>query len=120
MSNLIKWLLTHRERPTLGVLLGLLVGAVLGLYPFQRSVTPTIGEVLKGQTVVELREVGESEDADVVELVAVMDTGEELEREDWRTDVFTPSAGQVGLAVVLVVAGFGVTMGIARLGREKG
>ncbi len=38
VSNLVKWALEHHEKPTLGVLLGLLVGAVPGIWPFQRGV----------------------------------------------------------------------------------
>ena len=38
VSNLLRWLLQRLEKPTLGVLLGLLVGAVVGLWPFQTGV----------------------------------------------------------------------------------
>jgi len=35
VSNLIRWTLRRFEKATLGVLLGLLLGSVLGIYPFQ-------------------------------------------------------------------------------------
>ena len=35
LSNVLKWLLTRWHGPTVGFLLGLLVGSVLGLYPFK-------------------------------------------------------------------------------------
>lgn len=35
LSNILKWLLSRYHQPTLGVLLGLLLGSVIGLYPFQ-------------------------------------------------------------------------------------
>jgi len=38
VSNLIRWTLDRFEKPTLGVLLGLLFGSVLGIYPFQEAV----------------------------------------------------------------------------------
>jgi putative membrane protein len=38
VSNLMRWALTHREKATLGVLLGLLLGSVLGIWPFQEAV----------------------------------------------------------------------------------
>ena len=38
VSNLARWLLARYERTTLGFLLGLLVGAVLGLWPYRELV----------------------------------------------------------------------------------
>ena len=37
VSNLIRWTLKRYEKATLGVLLGLLFGAVLGIWPFQEA-----------------------------------------------------------------------------------
>ena len=37
VSNLLRWLLERYRQPTLGVLLGLLLGAVVGLWPFQQA-----------------------------------------------------------------------------------
>ena len=55
VSNLLKWLLERFPKTTLGALLGLLVGTVVGLWPFQASVagdeelttffTPTLVQV---------------------------------------------------------------------------
>jgi len=102
VASALRWLLAHREKSTLGVLLGLLVGAVVGLWPFQRAVTPVIGEtIVKGQVV----------------------TAENLttfDNEDYPTERFTPSTGQVAGAVVLVLAGAATTLLIARFGREEG
>ncbi|MCH8166286.1 MAG: DUF368 domain-containing protein [Planctomycetes bacterium] len=47
VSNLIKLLLDRFEKATLGVLLGLLLGAVVGLWPFQRPVVP-VGDLAVG------------------------------------------------------------------------
>jgi putative membrane protein len=38
ISNLLRWTLRRYEKPTLGVLLGLLFGSVLGIWPFQQAV----------------------------------------------------------------------------------
>jgi len=35
LSNLLKWLLHHHEKPTLGFLLGVLLGSVVGIWPFR-------------------------------------------------------------------------------------
>ena len=47
VSNAIKWLLDRYAKATLGALLGLLFGAVIGLWPFQMPVEPSIGDVVK-------------------------------------------------------------------------
>jgi putative membrane protein len=100
VSNILRWLLAEFERPTLGVLLGLLVGAVVGLWPFQRGVAPEVGETFRGRTV----------------------TAESLRMikpENFPTEFFTPSITQVVLALLLVASGFIITAAVARLGREK-
>ncbi len=97
VSNLLKWLLSKYELPTLGSLLGLLVGAVVGLWPFQRGVPPEVGAVFKGQRV-------------------TAQTLPELKVEDFPTEFFTPDATQVLAAVGLIVLGYLVTVGVARLG----
>jgi len=57
VSNLLRWLLARFEQSTLGVLMGLLVGSVLGIYPFQEAVakgeprvyfTPAVWQVAVG------------------------------------------------------------------------
>lgn len=45
ISNLVRWTLRHYEQATLGVLMGLLLGSVIGIFPF-REVTPGIPQVL--------------------------------------------------------------------------
>lgn len=100
VSNLLKFLLARYENATLGVLLGLLLGAVVGLWPFQHGVEPQVGDVVKGQVVT----------AEVLET---------LEPEDWPTVYFAPNAGHVAGALGLMVLGFGVVAGISRFGRER-
>ncbi len=101
VSNVLKLLLQRFEKATLGVLLGLLLGAVVGLWPFQQAVEPELGSRLKGQVV-------------SAENLA------EFEREDWPTAYFRPSVGQAAGALVLVAVGFGLTLAVSRLGAERG
>jgi len=100
VSNALKWLLARYARPTLGVLLGLLVGAVFGLWPFQEPVKPVVGQVVKGQVMTEEKIT-------------------ELDKDDWPTRTFTPAAGHVAGAMGMVLVGFSVTLGIARFSHER-
>jgi putative membrane protein len=100
VSNLLKWLLERHRKPTLGVLLGLLFGAVIGLWPFQRPVPPTVGSAVKGVVVTE-------------------ENATEFDDDDWPTERFSPAPAQVGTAVVLVLAGFLTTQLVGRLGRDS-
>jgi putative membrane protein len=100
VSNLLKFLLQRYEKATLGALLGLLVGAVVGLWPFQEGVAPELGSLHKGQVVTEL-------------------TLPEIDKEDYPTRIFTPSAPQVGSALALILAGIALTTLLARLDPER-
>lgn len=100
VANVLKVLLAKHEKPTLGVLLGLLVGAVVGLWPFQEGVAPVVGAVFKGRVM-------------TAELIA------EIAPEKYPTELFTPSAAQVAGGLALVLVGFGITALVARLGRDK-
>jgi putative membrane protein len=100
VSNAIRWLLERFEKATLGVLVGLLLGAVVGLWPFQRSVEPVVGE-----TVVHGR-VLRAEDL------------QELQIEDLPTRFFDPSATQIAGALGFLVLGLVVTTLVARLGDD--
>jgi putative membrane protein len=100
VSNVLKVLLARFEKATLGVLLGLLLGAVVGLWPFQQGVPPQLGDVVKGRVVTE-------------EVLA------DLDPDDWPTAWFTPSPGQVGGSLLLIGLGLATTLGVARFGAES-
>lgn len=100
VSNLLRMALHRFQQPTLGVLLGLLIGAIVGLWPFQAGVAPAIGDVVKGQVVTE-------------------QTLAEIDEEDWPVATFQPTPTQLGAALVLIGVGFGVTLGVSFLGRDK-
>ncbi len=108
VSNALRWLLRRFEKPTLGVLLGLLLGAVAGLWPFQVGVAPEAGDTLRGQTVV------------VEDGVKKLDpSGREISPDRYPTRFFQPAPGQIAGAAGLVVVGLTITTLIGRLGREK-
>lgn len=100
VSNLLKVLLARFEKPTLGALLGLLLGAVVGLWPFQAGVKPALGDTVCGQSM-------------------TADKLENLSPDKWPTDFFTPTVLQILAAVGLVAAGFAITTLVARFGRTK-
>jgi putative membrane protein len=101
VSNLMKLLLKRYRKPTLGVLMGLLFGAVLGLWPFQQGVRPEPGDIVKGRAV-------------TVETLA------DIDPEDYPLQPFHPSAAQVAGSLGLIAAGFIVTLGISRIGGSEG
>ena len=100
VSNILRVLLARYEKSTLGFLLGLLVGAVAGLWPFRHAITPQVGDIIKGQTM-------------TAQLIT------ELKPKDLPFDYFTPSITQIAAAIALIAAGFAVTSLVAFLGKDK-
>lgn len=98
VSNLLRAALKRFEKLTLGVLIGLLLGAVVGLWPFQASVEPVPGDIHRG-------------------LVLDSATIADIDVEDWPTHTFAPSGVQVVAALAFILAGFGVTTLVDRVGR---
>ncbi len=97
ISNLIKIVLERYEQPTLGVLMGLLVGAVFGLWPFQEGVAPAVGTMFKGQIL-------------TAERLA------ELSPDKYPTELYTPTFTDVMMVVGLVGVGYMVTTIVAHIG----
>ena len=100
VSNVLKWALQKHETLTLGTLMGLLVGAVVGLWPFQKAVEPTIGLIVKGRALTK-------------DTIATVDV------EDLPTVFFTPSPMDLGMAVLLILVGFGFTYGVSTFGPKS-
>ena len=100
VSNLMRYLLERFRQPTLGVLVGLLLGAVVGLWPFREPVEPEIGSRIKGVVVTE-------------ESLAAIDP------EDYPTAGFSPNGGHVGMSLALVALGLATTWGVSRLDGEE-
>lgn len=117
VSNLIKFLLQRYEKATLGVLLGLLLGAVVGLWPFQQTIPPEHGDTINGKTV-----VVESLLVDDVQQITYTYAENEkpVKAKYWPSVFFTPTAMQIIFALLLIAAGFGITLAVAQLNREPG
>lgn len=100
VSNVLRWLLARYEKPTLGLLIGLLLGAVVGLYPFQHSVPPEPGFTHRG-------------------IAVAPEERTEPPVEDWPTQRFTPSAGELATACGVGLAGLLLTLAISRVGEQR-
>ena len=99
VSRVVTMLLVKYQRATLGFLLGLLLGAVIGLWPFTEPVAPQVGDVIRG---VELT---------LPSMVAAVDPG------DYRRVFVIPSLWQVSAGSLLVLLGVGVSWGISSFDR---
>ena len=102
VSNAVRWLLRHHREVTLGALLGLLLGAVAGLWPFREPVVPEVGRVIRG------------------ELIETTAQAEQVPLKHRPTRAFTPSPALVAGGVGLVLVGFAASLSIARIGRDDG
>ena len=100
ISNLMKWLLRRYPNGTHGFLLGLLAGAVFGLWPFATYTMPKVGEVIRGTAITQ------------------MWIDDEKNRKYWPQTYFQPSAGQIAGSAALILIGFAASMSICRLGRQ--
>lgn len=102
VGNLLRFVLHRFEKATLGLLLGLLVAAPAGLYPFQRGVEPQIGDVIKGETVT-------AENLDEMR----------ADPKDWREEYFRPTPMHIGGSLGLIILGFASTAALSTLSRSK-
>jgi len=99
VSHLVRFFFRRFEDQTYGVLLGLLVGAVFGLWPFQAPNAPKIGDTIRGQ------------------VLTTQEMVDGVNEKYYQLSYFDPSTQQVIIAILLLVAGFLVTVGIDRLGK---
>jgi putative membrane protein len=99
VSNALRFLLGRHPQPTLGVLTGLLLGAVVGLWPFQQAVAPQPGERVKGR-------------------IVTQETLAEIDPDDYPTAYFAPSVPQGIVALALVAAGGAATVLVSRWGQS--
>ena len=98
VSNAIRWLLHRYREATLGVLLGFLLGAVAGLWPFRHSVEPEVGSMIRG------------------EKIETVEQAQAVPLKRWPTARFSPTGGQVLGACGLIALGFGVSWLVGRIG----
>jgi putative membrane protein len=108
VSNLIRWLLGRFPQATLGFLLGLLLGAVLGLWPFQQGVPPEIGSIFRGDEV-----------ALINDALVMARTGRLIEPEEYPTAFFAPTWWQVLASLALIACGFLASTLIAHIGATR-
>jgi len=116
LSHLLKLLLHRYERLTVGVLLGILLGSVIGLWPFGKGPSE---KALQRRDVAELRSFAHAWqvpiDPDIHEhdeLVAALHGG-------WaERGRPTYAAGDVALAITLIGGGFAVTWSLGRIQRK--
>ena len=97
VSNVIRWLLSRFRQEVLGALLGLLLGAVLGLWPFRVAEPPPPGGLFKGT------------------LIESTAAALEVPKKHWPLKAFTPTAQQAVTSLGLAAAGFLICWGIGRL-----
>jgi putative membrane protein len=122
LSNVLKVVLTRYSSAAHGTLLGLLVGSVFALYPFQESLHADLADKQVRKATVMLL-AGESGDAirtkygeefDEARLAALATKWQgrapsELKALGDELQTFTPKAAQVGSMLALLVGGFMIT-----------
>ena len=97
----VRWCLSNLRQLTLGILLGLLVGALFGLWPFKQPVLPEIGSLVRG-----------------VEIVSI-EQAEAIKTKYWPTVGFTPTAFQMAGSCAWILLGFAVSGAIGCLGKNE-
>jgi hypothetical protein len=114
LSNLLKWLLhPSSSKVTVGVLLGILLGSVIGLWPFGRQPSE---KALEKRTMAELVSLIETRQipgwSGLEDHAAAM----AFIRENWSKRAAPDyTTGSVMLAIVLVVGGFVATFLLSQL-----
>lgn len=129
LSNGLRWFLKRWERASHALLLGLLVGSVLGLWPFQGPAWPDLAvesrldavkALVAGESPESIRlETGiEFDDADAARL---LDTfagrgSMELELMALRLERYRPTPAQVAISLATMIFGFVLTLALGGLG----
>jgi putative membrane protein len=100
VSNLMRWAFAKHRGLIAGILLGVLVGAVGGLWPFREGVPPVPGDVIRG-------------------IVVTDENKASFDPEDYRMAFFTPSPTQIAASVGLVLLGIAIAYGMSKLDPEE-
>lgn len=100
VSLLLKWLFRVYPKSTLGVLLGIVGGAFIGLYPFREAVPPDVGDIVRGVEVT----------TDNVEALRSRENAK-----DWPIRFYRPRWGQALYSVAMVGAGYVLAWLLAKL-----
>ncbi len=109
VSNLLKLLLARCEKATLGALMGLLIGAVVGLWPFQQAVPLDEVAKVKGQPV-----------TIVDDALIYTQTNKPVDFADYPHRPRLPeSVGETALPLGFIVLGFATTVGLSLVGKPR-
>lgn len=115
LSNLLKWLLHHHEKATLGFLLGMLLGSVIGLWPFSQ---PPTEKILERSTDDQLHSYIAREGIPPADGLSGAALAEHIQ-EHWRERTVDPySARHITEAVISLIAGLVLAMLIGMMGRK--
>jgi putative membrane protein len=117
LSNLLKMLLRRYRRLTVGVLLGILLGSVVGLWPFGKAPSE---QALERRTLAELRDFATTWQIPGQETVSDREALASYIAEHWQRRARScRTVPSVGLAIACVAAGFVVTYGLSRGGSKS-
>jgi putative membrane protein len=128
LSNVLKALLDWAPRPMHGLLLGLMLGSVLGLYPFQQPVHPWLSQKPVRKAVAECLADPALDQAEVREQwglapeVPLQDLladceglgAGELKTKAETLERFSPPVSQVLVALLVLASGLGITRFVSR------
>ncbi len=115
LSNLLKWLLHRYHRVTLGVLLGILLGSVIMLWPFSQGVGH---KALERRSPAELKAYAARNGISGCDALDDRAALVECILDNWDRRTPPPvSAGQYAMALVVAAMGFGVTTALSRIGK---
>jgi putative membrane protein len=113
LSNLLKWLLHRHEQVTLGFLLGMLLGSVIGLWPFSQ---PPTEKILQRASDQKLHEYAAREGIAGAETLTGEDLVAHIEQHWPQRTAPAYAPAKLVQAVIALVAGLVVTFLIGRLG----
>lgn len=101
VAVLLRFLFQRFPRPTFGLLLGVLCGAFIGLYPFATYRAPSVGDTLRGVP------------------IASAEQAAAIKPEDWPLAFFSPTATQTAAALGFIALGVFLAWLLSRLDPEN-
>ena len=96
ISNLVKILMEKYRRQTFGFLFGLLLGAIISLWPFTELAPPKLGDLVRG------------------ELISTTDMLLEVDPRDYKEVNIFPSLQELGSAAIFSLLGFSLSLAVGR------
>lgn len=117
LAHVLSWLLRRWHRATVGVLLGILLGSVVGLWPFGKAPSE---EALRRRTPAELSAFVSRWQIPVPPETSGREELVEQIMQNWdRRKAASVTVGTAGLAAAMVVVGFAVTCLLSRTQRRE-